>query len=149
MAEFPVTQDEKEELEIKAERLVRRGDFAGALAQFHSLRDHFPHDGALARRIDELESGLQPSELHAKNGAAEVAVSPVHEAEALSAKGEFSKAIAIYRKLLSERPDWELGKERLAELFQLAQSASPVKRPVDRIALYQELLSRVVSRRRA
>jgi tetratricopeptide (TPR) repeat protein len=143
-----MTRDEKEEFEIKAERLVRRGEFAQALRIFLHVQVAFPEDAHLRARIDELQASLEPSELSLKSAMPEAAPTPIHEAESLCSRGDFAGAIAIYRKLIQARPDWELGKERMTELFHLAQSARPHKRPLDRVALYEELLQKISNRRK-
>jgi hypothetical protein len=72
----------------------------------------------------------------------------MHEAESLAAKGKYKEAIAIYRALLKDRPDWDLVKERLAELFQLAQVAAPNKTSVDQAGALKHLLDRINTRKR-
>ena len=101
----------------------------------------------------QLEQGLDPSERRrvatAKVESTGSHKSPMHEAEALAAAGRYKDAIGIYRALLVQRPDWDLVKERLAELFQLAQVAEPHRQPVNRESLLAHLLERISSRKRA
>jgi len=112
-----------------------------------------PRDAALAERLSQLEQGLDPSERRrvatSKVESTGSHQSPMHEAESLAAAGRYKDAITIYRTLLVQRPDWELVKERLAELFQLAQVAEPKRQPVNRARLLEHLLERISSRKRA
>src|SRR5213075_2060422 len=113
-------------LETQVERHVRRGELSNARALLERLCLAFPDNAALADRLGTLEQDLDPSERrHVPLGGIPEPTgrhkTPMHEAEALAAAGKYKEAIAIYRALLNQRPDWELVKERLAELFQLAQ----------------------------
>ena len=127
---------------------------ADAYAIAQKLADAFPDDIAIAGRLIELENSMEPSERrafaakrHESTGAHK---SPVSQAEALAASGKYAEAITIYRQLLSARPEWELVKERLAELFQLAQVANPLK-PTgagNREGVLEHLLDRINQRKR-
>lgn len=149
-----MTPAERSTLETQIDRHVRRGELAEAWAALQQLCAAFPEDANLAQRLVELEQGLDPAERR-RAAVAKVETtgsfkSPMHEAEAHAAAGRYKDAIALYRGLLTERPDWELVKERLAELFQLAQVAAPQRRqPVNRESILLHLLERILARKRA
>jgi hypothetical protein len=129
-----MTPDERTEAEARADRALRRGELSSALALYQAISDAFPGDDVIAQKLAGIRESLQPHELsHAKSRApAEPAPAPsgsVQEAEALAAKGDYAAAVAIYRRAVAERPDSDLFKERLAELFQLAQSIAPRNTP--------------------
>ncbi|MDP3232646.1 MAG: tetratricopeptide repeat protein [Myxococcales bacterium] len=142
--------------ETRAERCLRRGELSEAFALFRDLVAAFPDDAALRRRVDELEGSLQPAELMSAkaNFRAEPEGAPrsaTEEAERLAAAGDYGGAIASYRKLLTERPDNELVKERLTELFDLARASSsprPSAPAHRREAMLGDILSRIGARRR-
>ncbi len=158
-----MTQDERDTLEAKADRAMRRGELAAALALLQQLSTAFPADAAVAEKLRNLKDNLQPSELtsaksrFAPEPTAPQGSSPLDEAERLAARGDFAGAIAGYRKALAARPDSELLKERLAELFKMMQAQAPrrpapvpvpvpvVKSP--ELAL-SELLDRIAERRK-
>ncbi len=104
---------------------------AGALALFQQVAQAFPEDPAVSRRIATLSDSLQPAEL--LNPKARTtdplqsasAVTPEQEGERLFALGDHAGAMAAYRQALRERPDNALIRERLEELFRLAQSSPP------------------------
>lgn len=151
-----MTPADRQALESRAERSLRRGELSEAFRLFRELVAAFPDDEALKNRVQELEGSLQPAELmNAKaNFRAEptgVPRSATEHAEHLAANGDYSGAIAAYRKLLSARPDNELVKERLQELFTLAQAASTTASAPTRHreAVLGELLSRIDARRRS
>ncbi|MDP3156774.1 MAG: tetratricopeptide repeat protein [Archangium sp.] len=147
-----MTQDERVQLETQVERHVRRGELSEARALLERLCSAFPEDALLADRLVQLEQGLDPAERR------RVAMSrieptgkhktPMHEAEALAAGGKYKEAILIYRQLLEARPDWELVKERLAELFQLAQVAAPNRGGLNHEGTLEHLLDRITTRKR-
>ncbi|MBL8912384.1 MAG: hypothetical protein JNM17_16955 [Archangium sp.] len=149
-----MTPAERSTLEHQIERHVKRGEMGDAYAIAQKLADAFPEDIAIAGRLVELENSMEPSERrafaakrHESTGAHK---SPVSQAEALAASGKYAEAITIYRQLLSARPEWELVKERLAELFQLAQVANPLK-PTgagNREGVLEHLLDRINQRKR-
>ena len=58
-----MTDDERDTLEAKAERALRRGELSEAFALFSKLIAAFPEDTALAQRVAELRENLQPLEL--------------------------------------------------------------------------------------
>lgn len=150
-----MTQAEREALERSAERHLRRGELAQALACLDRLRATRPDDVQLLRRIDDVRASLQPGEpAHPKEpspGAAEGAsAGPVETAEGLASRGEYAQAIAIYRQLLRETPDSDLITERLSELFRLVQAQRPrAETPRDRGDVLNELLGRIAARKRA
>lgn len=148
-----MSPDERTTLEARAERCLRRGELTEAFGIFRQLTTAFPDDDALQRHVADLEGSLQPAELmnsRANFKTDRDAQSPTEKAEQLAAAGDYAGAIAAYRKLLTERPDNELVKERLAELFTLARAAAP--RPSaptrHREAVLGELLSRIGARKK-
>jgi tetratricopeptide (TPR) repeat protein len=151
-----MTPDERRTLEATAERHLRRSELRDALALFRQLAQAFPDDEALSRRLAEVEENLQPAELtHARSAfrPEPAKASPTHQAEALASRGDFAGAITIYRSLLEQNPNAELVRERLAELFQLAQARSPSRvqpapAPRDPKRELEKLLERITSRRR-
>lgn len=148
-----MSPEERRALEQKADRSLRRGELGEALASFRRLVDAFPDDASLRERLAQLEQNLQPAELLNPKAAfrsdpSGVHASPMHQAEALAAKGDFAGAIALYRQLLATRPDWDLVKERLAELFQLAQASEAPRSVVSREHVLEQLLDRISTRRK-
>jgi predicted negative regulator of RcsB-dependent stress response len=150
---------QRAELESRAEKLVRRGDMAEALSLLGTLAAAFPEDAALAQRISHLSDALQPSELlnpRARTSEPEPGfrpATPEQEGERLFALGDCAGAMAAYRRALKERPDSELVRERLEELFRLAQAAprhSTTDRalPSDPAERLGALLDRIAARRR-
>ncbi|MBL9039175.1 MAG: hypothetical protein JNG84_11705 [Archangium sp.] len=149
-----MTDTERSEIEAQAERALRRGELSHAFTLFRQLTAAFPDDAALRTRVDELEGSLQPAELMSAkaNFRAEPSGPPtsaVDDAEQRAARGDYAGAIAVYRRLLTERPDSQLLRERLSELFQLAQARPSAPRPRTREAMLSELLDRVGSRKRS
>jgi hypothetical protein len=125
-----MTADERTEAEVRADRALRRGELSTALSLFQAIAAAFPSDPVIALKLGRIRETLQPLELsHAKTRplaeAKPVASGSVESAEACASKGDYAQAIAIYRQALARRPDSELIKERLAELFQIAQSMAP------------------------
>ena len=156
-----MTPDVRAETESRAERALRRGDLADAVALYESLVAAFPEDAALAGKLANLRDSLQPMELHspkarfrdAGDAAGQRPSSPAQEGERLFALGDYVGAAAAYRRALAERPDSELLKERLLELFRLAQAAprhSPTDQALPRepTARLEALLDRLAARRR-
>lgn len=145
----------------RAERALRRGELAEAVGLYTTLVQQFPQDEALAQKLALLRESLQPMELHSPKASPPKEErlplgpsSPIQEGERLFALGDYAGAAAAYRRALQERPDNELIKERLFELYHLAQAtpqrASPTdkalpKEPVHRL---NALLDRVAARRR-
>jgi len=155
-----MTPDVRAETESRAERALRRGDLADAVSLYETLVAAFPGEAPLARKLAELRDSLQPMELHSPKARFrdEATVSqrpstPAQEGERLFALGDYAGAAAAYRRAVAERPDSELLKERLLELFRLAQAAprhSPTDQalPRDPAARLEALLDRLASRRR-
>jgi predicted Zn-dependent protease len=141
---------ERAALESQIERHLKRGEMGDAWAKAQQLADAFPDDVALAGRLVELEAGLDPAERRRVSFRQESTgghKSPMSRAEELASSGKFADAISIYRDLLASRPDWELVKERLSELYQLAQVAAP-NRVANHEGLLEHLLDRIATRRR-
>ena len=126
--------EEREAVEAKADRAMRRGELSTALELFQQLLTAFPGDVGLQRKLSGLKENLQPMEL-------------------VSAKSDYPGAIARYRKALSEKPDSELLKERLAELFRLVQAQAPRRAappaPKTPEGVLSEWLDRISSRRKS
>ncbi len=147
-----MTPDARSALETKVDRHLRRGELSEAWAELQHLAAAFPEDAAIATRLGQLEQSLEPTERRrvtmARAEPSATHKSPMHEAESYAAAGRYAEAITIYRRLLSERPDWDLVKERLAELFQLAQVTSSARQPVNRERVLSHLLERITARKR-
>ena len=147
-----MTQEERAQLETRVERHVRRGELSEARAGLERLCMAFPEDALLADRLVQLEQGLDPAERRrVATGRVEPTgnhKTPMHEAEALAAAGKYKAAIFIYRQLLKTQPDWDLVKERLAELFQLAQIAAPHRGGLNHEGALEHLLDRISTRKR-
>jgi tetratricopeptide (TPR) repeat protein len=149
------------DMQARAERALRRGELAEAVALYEELAQQFPQDETLTQKLALLRESLQPMELQAAKARAPALEeplpkgpsSPVQEGERLFTLGDYSGAAAAYRRALQERPDNELIKERLVELYRLATS-SPVHSPTDRALpkepapRLQALLDRLAARRR-
>lgn len=156
-----MTQQERAELESRADRCVRRGELSEALALYGSLTQAFPGDDGLERKLASVQESLQPAELmNAKARAvadpprmSAVPLSPEQEGERLFALGDYAAATAAYRRALKENPDNQLVRERLEELYHLARAAprhSPTDGalPADAGAMLQALLDRISARKR-
>lgn len=157
MPEQPTTT-----LALDAERAVRRGDLKEALALFRQLLALEPDSSAVRARIAAVESLLQPQELSAGRPAQPVPGSLSFErpptleqvAEALFDRGDIAGAAATYERVLKARPGHQLARERLLEI-QAAAASQPEQRPPsralprDKDRLFEELLARIASRRRA
>lgn len=148
-----MSPDERAALEAQIDKHLRRGEMGEAFARLTQLAEAFPDDLALGSRLAELEQSLEPAERRrvalARPEASGLHKSPMHRAESLAASGKYAEAIAIYRDLLASRPDWDLVKERLAELFQLAQVASPTRPAVNKEGVLEHLLDRISTRKRS
>ncbi|MBN1208053.1 MAG: tetratricopeptide repeat protein [Myxococcaceae bacterium] len=156
-----MTPEARAEMQARAERALRRGELAEAVGLYETLAQAFPEDPALAQKLALLRESLQPMELHsakARPPAREERLpqgpsSPVQEGERLFALGDYAGAAAAYRRALQERPDNELIKERLVELYRLATIA-PAHSPTDKALpkepehRLQALLDRLAARRR-
>ncbi|WP_002636460.1 tetratricopeptide repeat protein [Myxococcus hansupus] len=156
-----MTPAARADMELRADRALRRGELTEALGLYESLVRAFPADPGLAGKLANARELLQPAELEVLEAArAEAHIplpvgpsSPVQEGERLFALGDYAGAAACYRRALQERPDSELLKERLIELYGLARTM-PLQSPTDRALpdkpepRLQALLDRVASRRR-
>lgn len=148
-----MTPAERQDLESRADRHLRRGELGDAWALARRLADAFPDDAAALQRLTRVEELVPPAERRRTSPPPTVSdgafTSPVHRAEALAASGQFKDAIVIYRQLLDATPDAQLLRERLAELAQLAQVSAPGPRPgPSRAQVLELLLERIASRRR-
>ena len=150
------------EMVAHAERALRRGELSEAVGLYERLCRAFPQDEALSLKLANLREMLQPEELQALRSSApplpveripQGPSSPVAEGERLFALGDYAGAAAAYRRALQERPNSELIRERLEEIFRLAR-ALPVTSPTDRKLprqtepLLHALLDRLAARRR-
>jgi hypothetical protein len=113
--------------EAKADRFLKRGDFLRALAVLKGIVAEHPERSDLSERVQLIAESLHPSELqHASAPMPEIDVapptSPEEEGERLFQKGDYAGAAMAYRRALEAKPTSELIKERLVELFQLAQA---------------------------
>ncbi len=148
----PMTPEQRAALEQRAERSIRRGDLGDALEMLRAVSRAYPGDQALEQRLTLIEGSLQPEELVNANATwhsepSGLAATPAQRAEALASRGDFASAVAIYRELAQAQPASELIRERLAELFQLAQAKT--HRPsLDKQHLLEHLLDRIAARRR-
>jgi tetratricopeptide (TPR) repeat protein len=154
-----MTPEARADMVARAERALRRGELTEAVSLYDTLCQTFPEDQALRLKHANLCEMLQPSEAQALQSAARPPraplgpSSPSAEGERLFALGDYVGAAAAYRRALQERPDSELIRERLEELYRLAR-ALPVHSPTDRALplepepLLEALLDRVAARRR-
>jgi tetratricopeptide (TPR) repeat protein len=154
-----MTVVERAELEARAERCTRRGELREAIGLYRTLHQAFPDDGPLGRKLQALEQSLQPSELLSARAFAPepyaTRAGPEQEGERLFALGDYAGAMGAYRRALKQKPGSDLIRERLEELYTLAQSAPrQAASPTDK-ALPQEpsarlgaLLDRIAARRR-
>lgn len=122
-----MTPDELAEKEALAERFVRRGELLKALTLFRQVAAAQPGRQDLAQRMRELAESMDPAELRAASGPVPVATeaptaTPEEEGERLFQLGDYAGAAAAYRKALEAKPSSTLIRERLVELFQLAQA---------------------------
>jgi tetratricopeptide (TPR) repeat protein len=153
---FFMTPADRQTLESRAERCLRRGELSEAFTLFRELVAAFPNDGVLRHRVEELEGALQPAELMSakanfRSEPESTSLSATEEAERLASAGDYGGAIAAYRRLLSQRPDNELVKERMNELFDLARASSTPRQSAPshrREAMLGDILSRISARRR-
>lgn len=154
-----MTAEERADLEGRAERAKRRGEMSEALALLEQVSRAFPEDEALSGKLALLRDSLQPMELQSAktkfDGPAHSGrpATPEQEGERLFALGDYAGAAAAYRRALAQKPGSELIRERLFELFKLAQAA-PRHSPTDAALpkspdkLLTALLDRIAARRR-
>lgn len=161
-----MTSDAPSSQEAEAERFVRRGELLKALTLYRQLAAAQPNRQDLLLRMRQLAESMDPAELraaqgHAADRAPAPTATPEEEGERLFQLGDFGGAAAAYRRALEAKPESTLIRERLVELFQLAQAqhgrattarpkaAPPSTRPLDPEALLRALLGRIAERRRA
>ncbi len=154
-----MTADERDTLEAKGDRAMRRGELSTALSFFEQLCVAFPADAPLAEKLKNLKENLQPMELtSAKSRFVPDPSGPrrggalLEQAETFASRGDYAAAIATYRKALADQPSNELLKDRLTELFRIMQSqgarASVPPAPKSVEDALSELLERIVRRRK-
>jgi tetratricopeptide (TPR) repeat protein len=155
------------EMVAHAERALRRGELTEAVSLYERLCRSFPGDESLAHKLTNVREMLLPEELEALRSLRTERTSsprpervplgpssPVAEGERLFALGDYAAAAAAYRRALQERPDSELIRERLEELYRLARTLPMRPSPTDRQLPQQveplllALLDRVAARRR-
>lgn len=149
---------------FEAERSVRRGELKQALQIYRELLERAPRDTQVHARIATIESLLQPHELsgspssHAMPGL-DLSRSTTLEqtAEMLFERGDLAGAIATYERVLRERPDHELARERCVELKRLFDLHAPpvpgratpgLSLPRGKSDMLEALLGRIASRRK-
>jgi hypothetical protein len=155
-----MAEDSRQQTEAQADRCLRRGELAEAMRLYSELTARHPHDATLAAKVARIRESIDPSELRsAKVPVSEQATShltpttPEQEGERLFALGDYAGAAAAYRRALHEKPDSVLVRERLDELFRLAQAA-PRHSPTDSALpeapepRLQALLDRISARRK-
>ncbi len=147
-----MTAEERDEIESRGDRALRRGELAEAVTLFESLAAAFPDDGGLRRKLARVRESLQPAELHSAKATFQDSGSGPPQEDSLEAEGErllsigdHPGAIAAYRRALEQKPDSELIRDRLGELFRQVQGSAPRSDPT---ALLRGLLERVTSRRK-
>jgi tetratricopeptide (TPR) repeat protein len=155
-----MTSAERADLESRADRYRRRGELARALELYRRIHAAFPADEGVGQKIAAIEETSQPDELALPPTAGAepltdsgVPLTAEQEGERLYALGDYVGAAAAYRRALDLRPDSELVRERLFEIFRVAQTAprhSALDRalPRDRRAILSALLDRISSRKR-
>jgi|GEM_PF-919283 len=163
-----MTPDELAAQEAQAERCVRRGELLQALTLYRQLATAQPSRQDLLVRMRQLAESMDPAELRAAGGAVMApaaapvpSTTPEEEGERLYQLGDLAGAAAAYRRALEAKPASTLIRERLVELFQLAQAqsarAAPARPKVEQTtsgplpnveALLRELLARIAERRR-
>ena len=121
-----------QELEVRAERAVRRGELLIALDHYEQLLSVRPDDERLRGKIESVRSLLQPSELvHRRktdvvedSGQQGAPLNDAEEGELHASAGKFEEAVASYRRAVVRLPKNELLRERLQELIKLAPPGS-------------------------
>ena len=150
----------RDELTAPAERAVRRGEMKEAVRLYEELARAQPGDPQINQRLEALRAALQPSEIpgvelppEEQSGVHTTPLTPEQEGELLHNLGDYAGAAAAYRRALHDKPDSELIKERLVELYQLAQAMprhSPTDATLPRQAepMLKALLDRIAARKR-
>jgi tetratricopeptide (TPR) repeat protein len=150
---------QREEMEARADRCLRRGELTEALRLYQELVRLHPTDPGLTQKLAQLQESVDPRELtSAKLPAAEdngrlPPSTPEQEGERLFTLGDYAGAAAAYRRALRDKPDSVLIRERLVELYQLARTApshSPTDCPLpdQPEPLLRALLDRIAARKR-
>ena len=99
---------DREDTLKKAEKLLRQGRLDGAIAEYVRLVAEFPRDWNTANALGDL---------YARGGQTEKAAEQYARiADHLMQDGFYSKAAALYKKLLKVRPDDETTQLQLAEI---------------------------------
>lgn len=150
-----------QELVSRGDRALRRGDMSEAVRLFEEALRAAPQDEGIQRKLANVRENLQPSELQsvmftpppAPAELPPLAVTPEQEGERLFALGDYVGAAAAYRRALRDKPDSELIRERLVELFQLAQAAprhqpTEQKLPASPEEKLKALLDRISARKK-
>ncbi|HEY3449002.1 MAG TPA: tetratricopeptide repeat protein [Myxococcales bacterium] len=152
--------------QAEAERAVRRGELKQALALYRELAREVPEDPLIPSRIATIESLLQPDEISVAGCAPTPPASGMslsrsstleQTAELLFERGDLPGAIATYERVLKERPDHDLARERHAELQHLTsltpasaaagpRAAPPL--PQQKPEMLEALLARIANRRK-
>lgn len=155
---------ERAQRQADAERAVRRGELKEGLAIYRALLAEDPEDPAVRARIATIESLLQPQELTnlppapaSPPPAIDLARSATLEqtAELLFERGDVAGALATYERVLKERPDHDLARERhheLQRLFGASAARPPMPKepplPLGKPELLEALLARISTRRK-
>ena len=99
---------DREDTLKKAEKLLRQGRLDGAIAEYVRIVAEFPRDWNTANALGDL---------YARGGQTEKAAEQYARiADHLMQEGFYSKAAALYKKLLKVRPDDENTQLQLAEI---------------------------------
>jgi tetratricopeptide (TPR) repeat protein len=99
---------DREDTLKKAEKLLRQGRLEGAIAEYVRIVAEFPRDWNTANALGDL---------YARGGQRDKAAEQYTRiAEHLMHEGFYSKAAALYKKLLKVRPDDESTQLQLAEI---------------------------------
>src|SRR3954471_10542479 len=118
------------ELEMRAERAVRRGELLVALEHFEAYLAQQPDDERVRQRMESVRALLQPWELVSRRGAEpdepDLTAGELTDAETgemHASSGRFMDAAKAYGRALQQNPGNELLRERFEELRALAQPA--------------------------
>ncbi len=121
------------DLEMRAERAVRRGELLQALELYEAILADRPEDERVRSRMDSVRALLQPSELVSRRRTEPEEIhdepgldslSDAEQGEMHASSGRFEDAVACYRRALEKSPKNELLRERYDELVKLSPPAS-------------------------